>query len=73
MMTSSGSVLLSVRFIWWTEEVDGMTLFEHMLGIIAMLVCFSIGVIPAMLYACVVLGSRADAHLERHWDGEKLI
>ena len=48
-----------------------MILIEHILGALAMLYCTGV-LVTLMLYACVVAGSRSDAHIERHWDGEVL-
>lgn len=40
-----------------------MTLFEHILGVLGILFCGGV-LVTLMVYACIVDGSRADAHID---------
>lgn len=42
-----------------------MMWIEHILDILGLLICACIVAVLPTLYACVVVGSRADAHMER--------
>jgi len=53
-------------------KVNDMQWYEHLMGILAILFCACYWPVLAIVWSACPVAGRADKHIDKHWNGERL-